>query len=88
MTDGFLKYRISQQVQVSKHGSSDVGVQDSSSSVRAGSVWISSIEAIPPKPEHTCPDQHDKNVVGLEIDSIALEAGTDPVCADEASCAR
>ena len=59
------------------HGSADVGVEHSDTSIGASSVWVTTVETVPSDPEKTC-TQHDETEVGrLVLEAVRRVTGTD-----------
>ena len=61
-----------------RHGRTNVGVQHRDTSVRRSGIGISSVEAVPPRPEDTGSDEHERHVRWRSIHAIFIESRTDP----------
>ena len=60
------------------HGGADVGVQHGHPGVGTCRVWISSVEAVPARPQDPSSHQHQGDVTGLGIDAVNVQPRTDP----------
>jgi len=70
------------------HSRADIGVEYRSTGIGAGRVWITTIEAVPAKPENTDTDQAEEDVVWMEVVAIDWMTRAYPIGHDETGHAR
>ena len=66
--------------------SADVCIQNGHTGIDAGSIRITTVEAVPAEPKDACTDKNTENVVRPSVLAIGRNARTDPPSANEASC--
>src|SRR5271154_455710 len=71
-----------------RHCRANVGVENGCTRIRAGGIWITSVETVPADPEDTSTNQGEENVVWSEIFPIPSETRSDPIGADKSSRSR
>ena len=67
------------------HGGADVRVEHGDAGVGAGGVRISPVEAVPPRPQDPCSDQHQGHVARFRVHSVRRYPGSYPPRAYESS---
>lgn len=55
-----------------RDGGAEIGVEHGDTGIRAGCVWISSVETVPSCPEDTRSDEHEGDVAWFRVYAIAV----------------